>query len=197
MAGRRPWKSSARSERSAGRCHSSFPQSRLGHRLGSSASETTLTSIGGVLLERVDRQLDPLVRRRLDADERLSVADILSKAFAEIPENDRAEERGFELGFHRRWDGSDFLECLENDIAGWHALGLQRLRASSAIPSDSNTPTTILAAICPSWSSSPPLCPSGPTATRPGAAFVDGGGTRTVGRRAVVCPPHRGNDPLA
>src|SRR5208283_796285 len=28
----------------------------------------------------------------------------------------------------------------------------RRLRASSAIPSDSNTPTTILAAICPSWS---------------------------------------------
>src|SRR5208282_533647 len=81
----------------------------------------------GVLLERVDRQLDTLVSRRLDADERLSVADILSKALAEIPENDRAEERGFELGFHRRWDGSDFLEHLQNDIAGRHALGLQTI----------------------------------------------------------------------
>src|SRR5271169_2896051 len=36
----------------------------------------------GVLLERVDRKLDPLVRRRLDTDERLPVADILSKALA-------------------------------------------------------------------------------------------------------------------
>jgi hypothetical protein len=49
----------------------------------------------GVLLERVDRQLDPLVRPCLDAEERLSVADIMSKALAEIPEYDRAEKLGF------------------------------------------------------------------------------------------------------
>jgi hypothetical protein len=44
------------------------------------------------LLERADRQLDLLVRQRLDADERLAIANIVGKALAKIPENDWAKE---------------------------------------------------------------------------------------------------------
>src|SRR5262252_10845702 len=80
-----------------------------------------------VLVERVDRELDPIVSRCLDADERLSIADIMGEALTEIPENDRTEERGFELGFHRRWDGADFPQHLEHDVAGRHTLGLQTI----------------------------------------------------------------------
>jgi hypothetical protein len=77
----------------------------------------------GVLLEGIDRQFDPRVGRRLDANERLSIANVMGKVFAEIPENDRVEKLGFELGFHRRWDGADFLKHLENKIAVRYALG--------------------------------------------------------------------------
>jgi hypothetical protein len=51
----------------------------------------------GVLLERVDRQLDPLISRCLDTDKRFPVADMMGKAFAEIAENDRTEEPTFQL----------------------------------------------------------------------------------------------------
>jgi hypothetical protein len=48
-------------------------------------------------LQGVDRQLDPFVGRGLDARERFSVAEVVSKVLAKITENERAEETRVEL----------------------------------------------------------------------------------------------------